>query len=109
MSSRSRKQAIVERASAVPESPATEIGDGLHAVAQGLHTIAGILSWLAASEHSEDHGRQRQMAAVIYRTSVLRFEKVKVGGEYVSQADIELCDRLWHSFFKVDPKKLPKR
>jgi hypothetical protein len=106
--STAQKARIVERAEPVPEI-ASEIGDALRAVSDSFLTFAGIAAYIAASEHSETAGEQRQLAAVMFHTAAKRFGGVKYDGQHIDQATIEELDAMWCQFFKIDPKKLPKR
>jgi hypothetical protein len=108
MSSRSRKQAIVERASAVPEI-ASEIAEALHRVADTFETFGCIMAYCAAADMAETAGEQRQLAAVMFATAKQRFGGVKYDGQPITEANIDELDAMWCRFFKVDPKKLPKR
>jgi hypothetical protein len=109
MSSRSRKQAIVERASTVSENPASEIAEALHRVADTFETLGCIMAYCAAADMVETAGEQRQLAAVMHQTARLRFGGVKYDGQVINDQNIDELDAMWCKFFKVDPKKLPKR
>jgi hypothetical protein len=45
----------------------------------------------------------------MHQTARLRFGGVKYDGLAISDSNIEELDAMWCRFFKVDPKKLPKR
>ena len=89
---------------------ASEIGDGLHAVADAFDKLAGVMAWVAASEHSDTHGRQKEMAAVILQFAKHGFYSTKVDGKKVCQADEEMLDRMLLAVFpSYNPKKAPRR
>jgi hypothetical protein len=92
MSSRSRKLRILQEAT-VSESPASEIAEALHRCADELAGIGGALAYIAAAEHSDNAGRQRELGGVIYRTATLRFGGVKYDGEPIDRMTIENCDK----------------
>jgi hypothetical protein len=112
MSSRSRKQAIVERASAVPEI-ASEIAEGLRyaadRIADAWETHACIMAYIAAAEFTETAGEQRQLAATQYQVAKKRFGGVKYDGRRIEDLDMDGLDAVMCRFMGVDPKKLPKR
>lgn len=68
---------------------ASEIGDGLHAIADALNTLAGAIAWMAVERNSPSHGRQCEMAAVVMRFAKEGYWRAKVDGERVSEADSE--------------------
>jgi hypothetical protein len=90
--STARKRAIVRRANPVTEI-ASEIAEAINRLADECAGIAGALSYLAAGEHSDTAGRQRELGAVIYRTAILRFGGVKYDGEPIDRMTIESCDK----------------
>lgn len=102
---RARKSAIVEKARPVPEI-ASEIADALNRTAEAFETFAGIAAYIAAAEHTETAGEQRQLAAVMYQTAVLKFGGVKYDGKVIDEATIAELDEMWCKFFKIDPRKL---
>ena len=104
--SRARKAQI--RVKAVPEI-ASEIAGALDRVSDSFLTFAGIAAYIAAAEHTETAGEQRQLAAVMFHTARQKFGGVKYDGQHIDQATIEELDAMWCRFFKIDPKKLPKR
>jgi hypothetical protein len=87
MSSRSRKQAIVERASAVPEI-ASEVREGLENLADAVRTLAGVMASCAAAAHTDTLGNQRNMAGVIYADAQERFGDVMKKLDEKTQADL---------------------
>jgi hypothetical protein len=106
MPSSARKRAIVE--AAVPEI-ASEIAEALHRVADSFETLACIGAYCAAADLAETAGEQRQLAGVMYATAKLRFGGVKYEGVRITEQDQSELDAMWARFFKIDPKKLPKR
>lgn len=104
--SRARKQAIVE--AAVPEI-ASEIAEALHRVADSFETLACIAAYQAAADLAETAGEQRQLAGVMYATAKQRFGGVKYEGLRITEQNLEELDAMWCRFFKIDPKRLPKR
>ena len=105
------RKALIVRTSAVSETApsASVIGDGLQAVATAFDRLTGVMAYLAALEHSETAGEQRQLAAVIYQTAAKRFGGVKYDGQPIDQATIDQLDAMWAKFFNVDIKKLRGR
>jgi hypothetical protein len=93
------------RRRAVSET-ASEIADGLRSVAAAFDRLAGVCAYLAASEHSNTPGRQRELAGVIYHTAAQRFGGVKYDGQRIDQATIDQLDAMWCAMFRIDPKKL---
>lgn len=88
--STARKARIVERANPMSETAvASEIADAIHHLADECAGIAGALAYLAASKHSDSAGRQRELGAVIYHTSVQRFGGVRYDGEPICQMTID--------------------
>lgn len=104
--SSARKHRIVE--AAVPEI-ASEIAEALHRVADTFETLACVAAYTAAADLAETAGEQRQLAAVMYETARQRFGGVKYDGLRITEQDLPELDAMWARFFKVDPKKLPKR
>jgi hypothetical protein len=102
--SSARKVQIV-RSKAVPET-ASLIADGLHDVADAMRMIAGVLAWGAAEQHSDTHGRQKEMAAVILRFAMEGYFSTKVDGVRVSQADQEQAEAM---FCKLFPQAKTRR
>jgi hypothetical protein len=88
---------------------ASELADSLNAAADGFLTLAGVIAYGAASEHSETAGEQRQLAAVIFHTASKRFGGVKYDGQRIEDADIGELDAMWCKLMKIDPKDLPRR
>ena len=86
---------------------ASKIGDGLMAVADGLNQIAGVLAWGAAAEHSDNHGEQSQMAAVIMRFAKEGYFHTRIDRVNVSKATedqvIDMMTKLWPG---LDPRKM---
>ena len=72
---------------------ASELAEALHRCADELAGIGGALAYLAAADPRRTAGEQRQLAAVVYRTSVLRFGGVKYDGEPIDKMTIESCDK----------------
>jgi hypothetical protein len=103
---RAEKSAIVE--AAVPEI-ASEIAEALHRVADSFETLAGVFAYGAAADLVETAGEQRQLAAVMVATAKQKFGGVKYDGLKITEQDLEMLDAMWLKFFKIDPKKLPKR
>lgn len=93
------------RRQAVSES-AEEIADGLRSVAAAFDRLAGVCAYIAAAEHSDTPGRQREMAGVIYHTAAQRFGGVKYDGAKIDEATIIELDAMWCALFRIDPKKL---
>jgi hypothetical protein len=87
---------------AMPE--VTEIADALHAVADALNTFAGVAAWGAAAEHSDTHGRQSEIAAVILRFAKEGYLHTRINGENVSQADADMARAMFDRVFGP-PKK----
>lgn len=85
---------------------ASEIAGGLSQAGESFLTLAGIMAYIAAAEHSETAGEQRQLAAVMFHTAKLKFGGVKYDGQRIDQATIEDLDAMWMKFFRIDPKKL---
>jgi single-stranded DNA-specific DHH superfamily exonuclease len=104
--SSARKRAIVE--AAVPEI-ASEIAEALHRVADSFETLACVFAYGAAADMVETAGEQRQLAGVMFATARKRFGGVKYDGQKITEANIEELDAMWCKFFKIDPKKLPRR
>jgi len=102
--SRARSLAIVRRADPVPET-ASRIADGLHDCADAMRTIAGVLAWGAAAEHSDTHGRQKEMAAVILKFAMEGFFSTKVDGAKVSQADQDQAIEMFHKLFPLKGRR----
>lgn len=94
------------RSRTVSEMVASEIADGLKAVADEFLTLAGVGAYLAASRHSDTAGEQRQLAAVIFQTARLKFGGVKYDGRKIEEADIAQLDALWSKM--TGGKKLSK-
>jgi hypothetical protein len=89
---------------------ASEIGDGLHALADAFDRLAGVMAWVAAADNSDTHGRQKEMAAVILQFAKHGFYSTKIDGNKVCHADQEALDKMFFAVFpNVDPKKLPRR
>jgi hypothetical protein len=104
-----RNFAIIRKASPVSEM-ASEIGDGLHAVADAFERLAGVFAWLAAAENSDTHGRQKEMAAVIFKFAEEGFFSTKIDGVRVSDADADTLERMFMAMFpNVDPKKIARK
>lgn len=103
---RARSRAIVLQEAPVTEV-ASEIGEALRAVADAINTLAGVGAWCAAAEHSDTHGRQSQMAAVIMRFAKEGFYSQKVNGDKVCEADEEKVRAMLLALFPhIDPRKL---
>lgn len=83
----SRKYRILREAPV--NDVASEIADALNHVADELAGIAGALSYLAASKHSETAGEQRILAGVVYHTAVQRFGGLKYDGDPIDQMTID--------------------
>lgn len=96
MSERSRKLRIHKGAN-MPA--ASQIAEGLHDMADAVRTLAGVLAWGAASEHSDSHGRQKEMAAVILRFASEAYFGTKVDGVKVSAADQEQAEKMFRKLF----------
>lgn len=93
----------------MPEYEAT-VADAIYALADAVNRLAGVAAWSAAAEHSDTHGRQKEMAAVIFRFAKDGYFTAKVNGKKVSEADQDMLDRMFYGIFPhADPKKLPKR
>ena len=82
----------------MPET-ASRIADGLHDVADALRMIAGTLAWGAAAEHSDTHGRQKEMAAVIIKFAAEGYFSTKVDGTKVCQADADQAEAMFRKLF----------
>ena len=80
---------------------ASLVADGLHDVADALRTVAGVLAWGAVQAHSDSHGRQKEMAAVILRFACEGFFSAKVDGVKVSQANQEQAEAMFHKLFPI--------
>lgn len=100
MSSTARKAHLVQRASPMSET-ASMVADAGHDIADALRTLAGVLAWIGAAEHSDTHGRQKEMAAVILKFAVEGFFSTKIDGTKVSQADQEQAERMFHKLFPL--------
>lgn len=93
----------------MPEYEAT-VADAIYALSDAVNRLAGVAAWSAAAEHSDTHGRQKEMAAVIFRFAKDGYFTAKVGGKKVSEADQAMLDQMFYGLFpNADPKKLPKR
>ena len=108
--SRARSRAIVIRASEAPEmsETASMVADGLHDLADAVRALAGVFAWGAVSEHSDSHGRQAEMAAVILRFASEGYFHAKVSGDKVCDADSELARQMLDRLFGP-PKAKGKR
>jgi hypothetical protein len=42
-------------------------------------------------------------------TAKQKFGGVKYDGLKITEQDLEMLDAMWCKFFKIDPKRLPKR
>ena len=102
--SRVRKALIVEKASPMPET-ASRIADGLHDCAAAFRGMTAVLAWLAAAEHSESHGRQKEMAAVILRFATEGYFSTKVDGVKVSEADQEQALAMFNKLFPLKGRR----
>lgn len=72
---RARKSLIVRRAKPVDEY-VSETREGLDNIADAVRTLAGVFASLAASQHTDTLGNQRNMAGVIYADAQERFGDV---------------------------------
>ena len=88
---RARKSAIM-KGRVMPEQ--SEVVDALHAIADGLFTVAGSVAYLAAAEHTDTAGEQRQLAAVITQTAKLRFGGIKYDGQRITEAEVDQLDKM---------------
>lgn len=103
---RNRAIAVREQEAEMPEV-ASKVADALYAVADAINTLAAVGAWSAAAEHSDTHGRQSQMAAVILRFGKEGFYTSKVDGEKVCEADEEKVRAMLLALFPhIDPRKL---
>jgi hypothetical protein len=87
MSSRSRKLAIIEKASPVPEI-ASEVREGLDNLADSVRTLAAVMASCAAGINTDTPGYQRQMAGVIFQDAQERFGDVLRKLDEKTQADL---------------------
>ena len=105
--STARKSLIVRAEEAEMPEVASKVADAMYAVADALNTFAGVMAWDAAAEHSDTHGRQSQMAAVILRFAKEGFYGTKIDGERVCEADEQRVRAMLMALFPhIDPKKL---
>jgi hypothetical protein len=96
--SRARHYHIVRKAEPVTET-ASLVADALHDVADAIRTLAGVFAWGAVSDHSDTHGRQKEMAAVILRFASEGYFSTKVDGQKVCEADSELARQMLDRLF----------
>ena len=85
---------------------ASEIAASIDRAADAFASLAGVIAYLAAMDHSETAGEQRQLAAVIFHTAAQRFGGVKYDGRVIDAATVEDMDEMWMRVFKMDPGKL---
>ena len=104
MSSTARKSLIIAKAEPVPET-ASLIAEGLHNVADAFRGMTGVLAWLAAAKHSDTHGRQKEMAAVILRFATEGYFSTKVDGVKVSEADQEQALAMFQKLFPLKGRR----
>jgi hypothetical protein len=97
--STARKHAIVAKDDPVPEI-ASELAEALRRCADELAGIGGSLAYLAAAKHSGTAGEQRQLAAVIYHTSIQRFGGVKYDGEPIAQKDLDELTKVFRALMR---------
>ena len=102
--SRSRKYRIITKGRVMPA--ASQIAEGLHDLADAVRTLAGVAAWSAAAEHSDTHGRQNEMAAVILKFGMEGFFHAKIDGQRVSDADQEEARRMFDKIFPM--KRCPR-
>jgi hypothetical protein len=98
--SRIRSFLIMRKARPMSET-ASLVAEGLHDVADALRMVAGVLAWGAAAEHSDTHGRQKEMAAVILRFASEGYFSTKVDGTKVSQADADQAAAMFNKLFPL--------
>ena len=95
--STARKAAIVQEA-IVPDV-ASEIADAIHGLTDAFRQLSGVMAWGVAESHSDTHGRQAEMAAVILRFALEGYFHTKVDGRKVCDADADearaMLDRLF--------------
>ena len=84
----------------------SEIAAAFRYAGDNFATLAGIMAYVAAAEHTETAGEQRQLAAVMFHTAAKQFGGVKYDGQQIDQATIDELDEMWAKFFRIDPKKL---
>lgn len=86
----------------------SEAADAIHRLADAIETMAGVMAWGAAAEHSDCHGRQKEMASVIYHICRQRFATTKIDGVKVDKATQDELDAMFWHVMGVKPKDLPK-
>lgn len=95
--SRARKALIVSEAAV--SDVASEIADAIRGFTAAVDRLSGVIAWGVVEGHSDTHGRQAEMAAVILRFAHEGYFRTKVGGRKVSDADADearaMLDRLF--------------
>lgn len=87
---------------------ASEAAVAIGQLAEAIETMAGVMAWGAAAEHSESHGRQKEMAAVIFHIAQQRFKTTKIDGVKVDKATQDELDDMFWFLMGVNRKDLPK-
>lgn len=72
----------------VPEV-ASEIAEAIRGFTDAVRQLSGVMAWGVAESHSDTHGRQAEMAAVILRFAHEGYFHTKVDGRKVCDADAD--------------------
>lgn len=83
---------------------ASEIAEAIRGFTAAVDRLAGVIAWGVVEGHSDTHGRQAEMAAVILRFAHEGYFHTRVDGKKVCDADADEARAMLDKLFSPPAK-----